>query len=137
MNSIDTYLNSGNADKVYAGLSMINQITKVYEQVLNEKRNNMKIIVTKFFSTLNSLLESQILEANITKFRYISLILQIYWTCFYIDLPEEQSNIMTLQNWLYKCKTILEMPMEDLESFPVTEVEEAFRENNPKWLCKK
>ena len=78
MIQIEGNLDSGNADTIYAGLSMINQISKVYEQVLNERRNNMKIIVARFFKRLEILLESLLTEENNTKFRYISLILEIY-----------------------------------------------------------
>ena len=137
MIQIEGNLDSGNADTIYAGLSMINQISKVYEQVLNERRNNMKIIVARFFKRLEILLESLLTEENNTKFRYISLILEIYWTCFYIDLPEEQSNIQALQAWLIKCKIILEMPMGELELQVNDEDEERIREQNPKWQCKK
>lgn len=134
---IEECLISKDADLIYAGLSMINQISKVYEQVLNERRNNMKIIVSKFFCLLGSLLESLLTEENETKFRYISLILEIYWTCFYIDLPEEQANIEALQGWLYKCKVILEMPVGDLDRPLVREDEARARDEHPIWVCKK
>ena len=116
---------------------MISQISKVYEQVLNERRNYMKTIVSKFFTQLDYLLGSLISEENSSKFRYISLILEIYWTCFYIDLPEEQASIQALQGWLYKCKAILEMPMGELEQPVVSEEESRLRDLDPKWQCKK
>ena len=134
---IQAYLASNAADQIYAALCMISQISKVYEQVLNERRNYMKTIVSKFFTQLDYLLGSLISEENSSKFRYISLILEIYWTCFYIDLPEEQASIQALQGWLYKCKAILEMPMGELEQPVVSEEESRLRDLDPKWQCKK
>lgn len=137
LNQIDGFLVSNNADQVFAALSMINQIAKVYEQVLNEKRNNMKIIVSRFFLKLGNLLQGLLTTENPAKYRYISLVLQIYWTCFYIDLPEDQANIHVLQGWLEKCKQVLEMPMEELENQLTSEDEQITRDEHPKWQCKK
>lgn len=134
---IDEFLRSANADQIFAALCMINQISKVYEQVLNERRNNLKIIVSRYFGQLGTLLEGLLREENEQKFRYISLILQIYWTCFYSDLPEEQATVQALQGWLEKCKVVLEMNMAELAAPVLTDDEAVMRDENPKWQCKR
>lgn len=137
LSQISFHLSSNNPDQIYSALAMIRQIGKVYEQVLNERRNNMKIIVSMFFTQLYILLDRLITEENESKFEFISLILEIYWTCFYIDLPEEQATVEALQGWLGKCKVILEIENGELENQVVDEDEAKIRAGHPKWQCKK
>lgn len=133
---IDGFLGSGDIDKIYAALVMISQISKVFEHKINDRRDNMKILVSRYFKKLGMLMKTLMNESEERKFRFIAVVLQIYWTCFYIDLPEEQASIENLQDWLSMCRDILVMDMTGLDI--LTPDQDPYTlEENPKWQCKK
>lgn len=76
---------------------MIFQIARVYEFVMNDRREHLKILVTRYFVVLENLLGNLINEDSDDAYRFITLILQIYWVSFYIELPEDQSTVACLE----------------------------------------
>lgn len=124
-------------DHIYAGLSMIYQIAKVYEFAMDEKRKNLKLLIDRVFPKLESLLGTFLNETNGDAFRYISLILQIFWVSFYIELPQSQTSLQNIDSWLMKFKIILELNLGELENPVLSEDEAKIRESLPQWTSKK
>ena len=59
---VHSYLDSGDSDMVYAGLSIIHQFSKQYEYVITEKRNNLVVLMNTFLPKLEILLEKLLKE---------------------------------------------------------------------------
>jgi len=134
---IGAALDSGNIEDIYAALSIIFQIARVYEFVMNEKRSELKNLVSLYFDKLDTLLTSLLSEQNEDAFKFMTLILQIFWVCFYIELPEEQATAEKLNSWFGKFKQILELDLGELESPSIGEEDTKQREQHPKWQCKR
>ncbi|CAG9331485.1 unnamed protein product [Blepharisma stoltei] len=136
LEQIDVALGS-DIDHMYAALSMIHQIAKVYEFAMDEKRKNLKILIDRIFGKLDALLGTFLSETSEDAYKYISLILQIFWACFYIELPQSQTSTMQLDSWLQKFKIILELPLGELETPSQSPEDAKLRDVNPRWSCKK
>lgn len=132
---IHAYLDSGDADMVYAGLSILNQSARQYEFVLTEKRSNLKFLMHQFFPKLEVLLDKLLREANESAYHYINIILQLYWTSFYIELSPEQATEQNLDLWIDKLRTVLLIPFEEIQLTDFYEKEAKTKE--PKMMCKK
>ncbi|CAG9318755.1 unnamed protein product [Blepharisma stoltei] len=133
----DEALQSRDADLIHSGLDMIHQIARVYEFVMNERRNNLKVLVSRYFPIIDSLFTHLLGEENENAYKYICLILQIYWVCFYIELPEDQASKESLSSWLTKFKIILDKDLGELENPVENEDEAKIREESPQWACKR
>ena len=132
---IHAFIDSGDSDMIYAALSILNQFAKHYEYAINEKRNNLKLIMSQFFSKLEILLERLIQEGTETAYPYINFILQLYWTSIYIEISPEQANEENLNLWLEKIKKILMIEFD--ENSPKDHYEEELKSKQPKMQCKK
>jgi HEAT repeat protein len=137
LNQIDQGLNSTDLDQIFASLTMIGQIARVYEHKINDRRDNLKILVVRYFKRMRILLRTLLNEKDEERFRFIALVLQIYWTCFYADLPEEQANVENLQDWLGMCREVLLLDMNGLDVVLDNELQMRALEEHPKWVCKK
>ncbi|CAG9311508.1 unnamed protein product [Blepharisma stoltei] len=133
---VDAALNS-DVDHIYAALTMIYQIAKVYEFAMDEKRKNLKLLIDRCFGKLDQLLGTFLGEGNADAFRYMALVLQIFWVSFYIELPQSQTSTQQLDSWLTKFKTILLIDLGNLETPITNDDEKKLRDSNPHWACKK
>lgn len=122
---------------IYAGLSMIYQISRNYEYVMNDKRLNLLALVESFFGKILCILKELVLATSTERYSYIQIILQIYWVSFYIDLSPKQAEQNVLKEWLESFYQILSANYEDVQSKPANEEDEKIREKTPQWMCKK
>lgn len=70
MFQIDAELQSNDYDRLYAGLNMIYQIGRVYEFIMKERRKDLKILVSRYFPTLDTVLQV-LLCVKLDKEQYI------------------------------------------------------------------
>lgn len=132
---IHSFLDSNDPDCIFAALVMLQRISKNYEFIMGEKRSKLKILVSSFFPKLDQLFTRLISEISESVYPYISLILQIFWAAFYIELPSDQVNESNINNWLAKILSVLSLDF-DL-GIPSNADEEEQKAQDPKLLCKK
>lgn len=126
-----------NEAEIYAGLNMIYQISRNYEYIMNEKRNNLLLVIDLFFDKILLLVKGLLQSTNPNSYSYIQLILQIFWVFFYIDLPAKFATTSFLSEWFLCFQAILLKDFTELQSKPATEEESKIREKLPQWQCKK
>ena len=109
---IHSYLDSNNPDYIFAALLLLSKISKNYEFIMNDKRNNLKTLIRNFFEKLENLLSRLLAEHDEKSFVYINLILQVYWHSFFIELPPEQATEQRLNAWISKILVVLSVEYE-------------------------
>lgn len=123
--------------EIYSGLNMIYQISRNFEYTMNEKRNFLLNIMSKFFDKLLRLLQVLLQSSTPDSFSYIQLILQIFWVFIYIDLPADFATKDFLNDWFICFQSILLKDYTEIQSIPQSEEEGKIREKQSQWLCKK
>jgi importin-7 len=132
---IHTYLDSSDPDMIYASLSLLNQLSKEYEYIITEKRNNLKILTSSFLPKLEELLKKLLEEKTPSAYPYISFILQFYWVSFYVEASADHATERALNSWLDKFRAILLLEFDTNK--PTSHFEAERRAKEPKMQCKK
>jgi importin-7 len=132
---IHSYLDSNDPDYTYAALVILNKLFKNYEFAISDKRDNLKVLAGHFFSKIEGLMQKLLLERGNERFYYINLILQIYWLCFYIELPSEQVSQGSLNSWFSNFSQVLSLEFD--EGLPKDHNEEEIKSKDQKLQCKK
>ncbi|CAG9324096.1 unnamed protein product [Blepharisma stoltei] len=133
---IDEALES-DVDQVYAGLTLIHQVAKVYQYQTRESRKCFEALIDRTLGKLDKFLEAFLNDSNADAYWYILLILKIYWTSFKIEYPLSFSIVQQLDLWLGKLKNILESSLGSLETQAENEEDAKSRDLHPNWVCKK
>lgn len=126
-----------NEAEIYAALNMIYQISRNFEYVMNEKRNNLLVVMDLFFDKILLLFKGLLQSGNSSSYLYIQLISQIFWVFFYIDLPAKFADSSFLNEWFLCFQSILMKDFLELQTKPISEEESKVREKLPQWQCKK
>lgn len=132
---IETYLDSNDPDLIFAALTMLAKAAKNFEFVMTEKRSRLKLLISMFFNGLEKLFARLLTEDTSSALIYVNLILQIYWSCFYIELPPEQATEEVLDKWLAKFQVILNLDFDSEK--PADHYAEELASKTPKLECKK
>ncbi|CAG9334821.1 unnamed protein product [Blepharisma stoltei] len=158
---IDAELQSNEYNRIFSGINMIHQISRVFEFVMNEKRKDLKSLVSRYFPVLDAILNTIIFEKiakndtvlppellsfceqNLSNpsqsffWSCVILILQVYWECFYIELSDDQYIPAALDSWLTKFKAILEIDLGELEN-PISDEHQIHStESLSPWISKR
>ena len=130
VNLVDQALS--NEDSLYAGLSLLFQITKNYEYATKKPKRDILIgLSEKFMPILIDLLERLVQNLNSQVFPYIQIILNTYWVVFYFEVPSNLATADSLARWL---SCLMKITVDDIVENQAKGPE---AENLPQWLCKK
>jgi importin-7 len=127
-------ISTSNINTIHGGLLMLYQASKKYKVDMSNQRTHLLNLINEFFPVLIAILR-ELISAVDKEFRCILIVLQIYWNCFYLELPSYHAQPFQLGEWIACFRDVLLMPLGSLETLPVDNP--AQREKAPEWLCKK
>jgi hypothetical protein len=137
INQIAHCLSTDQPDMLFAGLMMIYQITRGFEFKMCSKREKLDVLVNNFYGKIHEILVRLLDNLNLHSFRFISLILRIYWTSTYIDISAGIRTPESLNAWLAAFKRVLELDLGELETPVPNEEEGKVREESYAWQSKR
>jgi importin-7 len=133
--ALGNYLNSQNPDLIFAALTFIVRTIKNFEFVIGEKREKLKILVSNFLQTLQTLAFGFLSESSGERFAYLGLISQTFWSAFYIDMQTDQITSENMERWLRVFLQIFDVAYD--VGFPADASEAEQKKLDSKLVCKK
>lgn len=131
-------LTSNDADGVYAGLTMLQNMTKIYEHKTNdEKRLEVNELAKLYFTPLLELFRQCLGKLQESSFSYLILILQSYYSACYLEIPPFLADAGTLRSWQELFHQLLNIDLGTLEILPANSEERRAKDEHPAWQCKR
>jgi hypothetical protein len=117
---------------VYAGLTLLHHIAKLFETEMGENRSKLSPIIDLYFPTLIVKLEEFIAYANDDAYKHCEKILNTFWSAFYLEIPPAFAKKECLGRWLACFRQLLLIS-------PVysPEILHTDYEKHPLWDCKR
>lgn len=132
---LQTALASSVHNSLYAGLSLLTQLSRVYEYSQSAKRKEIEPVVLYCFPKLLELL--RVLLDRPESLALIGLILTSFWNFCYIELHESLTQSAILGLWLDCFRQIIDPNYGPSTAIPATDKEITELSETPLWTAKR
>lgn len=132
---LQTALSASTASSLYAGLSMLTQLSRVYEYSQSVKRKEIEPVVLYCFPRMLELLQG-LMEQN-ESMQLVGLILTSFWNFCYIELHESLAQGSALGPWLDCFRRIADPNYGPSVPIPSTDTEANELSESPVWTAKR
>ena len=133
---LQTYLEGSSANEIYSALSMISQLSRVYEYSQSIKRKEIEPVILYCFPKMLGLLRNLVTSRD-TSLLHVTLILTSFWNFSYIEMHPSLAQAEVLGPWLDCFCEILSVTYGAAEDLPTNEKQITELSESPLWTAKR